>query len=126
MVVNNGKDVDIVWLFVKLYHRWLNVDLLKLSLQGKSTKEILEVLSDSATNIFMEFKKNNVNLCLMDNPSKISQSLLLDYKDKNYETSERLFEAIRIMVSDILVACLTNLQCFISIKCSNSAIEERE
>ncbi|XP_040963973.1 uncharacterized protein [Gossypium hirsutum] len=138
-LVNNGKAADIVWLSVELYHRWLNVDLRKLSLQGKSTKEILEVLSDSAKNIFMEFKKNNANLCLMDSPSKwpikvlaansmyrISQSLLLDYKDKNYETSERLFEAIRVMVSDILAACLTNLQCFISIKCSTSAIEERE
>ncbi|KAB2054036.1 hypothetical protein ES319_A12G227600v1 [Gossypium barbadense] len=138
-LVNNGKAADIVWLSVELYHRWLNVDLRKLSLQGKSTKEILEVLSDSAKNIFMEFKKNNVNMCLMDSPSKwpikvlaansmyrISQSLLLDYKDKNYETSERLFEAISVMVSDILAACLTNLQCFISIKCSTSAIEERE
>ncbi|PPS15123.1 hypothetical protein GOBAR_AA05446 [Gossypium barbadense] len=114
MVVNNGKAADIVWLSVELYHRWQNVDLLKLSLQGKSTKEILE---------------NNANMCLMDSPSKwpikvlaansmyrISQSLLLDYKDKNYETSERLFEVIRVMVSDILAACLTNLQCFISIK----------
>ncbi|PPS10778.1 hypothetical protein GOBAR_AA09868 [Gossypium barbadense] len=70
MVVNNGKAANIVWLSVELYHRWLNVDLLKLSLQGKSTKEILEVLSDSATNIFMEFKKNNTNLWLMDSPSK--------------------------------------------------------
>ncbi|PPS13668.1 hypothetical protein GOBAR_AA06923 [Gossypium barbadense] len=139
MTTGRKEAWNIVWFSVKLYHWWLNVDLRKLSLQGKITKEILEVFSDSAKNIFMEFKKNNANLCLMDSPSKwpikvlavnsmykISQSLFLDYKDKNYETSERLFEVIRVMVPNILVACLTNLQCFISIKCSTSAIEERE
>ncbi|KAK8345115.1 hypothetical protein V6Z11_A07G126500 [Gossypium hirsutum] len=36
---------------------------------------------------------------------RISQSLLLDYKDKNYETSERLFEVIRVMVSNIGSSC---------------------
>ncbi|KAK8348531.1 hypothetical protein V6Z11_A06G087700 [Gossypium hirsutum] len=36
---------------------------------------------------------------------RISQSLLLDYKDKNYETSERLFEAIKVMVFDICSSC---------------------
>ncbi|XWS38559.1 hypothetical protein CRYUN_Cryun19dG0141800 [Craigia yunnanensis] len=124
---------------VELYHRWLDVDLRKLSLQRKSPKEILEILSDSAKNIFMEFKKSKMNQCLMDSPSKwpikvlaansmyrISQSILLNYESRNYKMNERLFEALTVMISDILAACLTNLQLFISIKCSTSSIEERE
>ncbi|XVF10817.1 hypothetical protein REPUB_Repub07fG0216300 [Reevesia pubescens] len=130
---------EVVWLGTELYHRWLDVDLRKLSLQGKSPKEILEVLSDSAKSIFMEFKKSNVNMCLLDSPSKwpikvlaansmyrISQSILLDYESRNYQMNERLFDAITVMISDILAACLTNLQRFISTKCSTSSIEERE
>ncbi|GMJ00399.1 ALTERED SEED GERMINATION 7 [Hibiscus trionum] len=138
-LVNSRKAADVVWLGVELYHRWLNVDIRKLSLQGKNTREILEVLSDSANNIFMEFKKCNANLCLLDSPSKwpikvlaansmyrICQSILLDYENRNYKMTERLFEAIGVMVSDILAACLTNLKQFITIKCSTSSIEERE
>ncbi|KAK6262904.1 hypothetical protein QUC31_008720 [Theobroma cacao] len=137
-LVRIRKAADVVWLGVELYHRWRDVDLRKPSLQGKSPKEILKVLSDSAKNIFMEFKKSKVK-CLMDSPSKwpikvlaansmyrISQSILLNYESRNYQMGERLFEAITVMISDILAACLTNLERFISIKCSTSSIEERE
>ncbi|KAL4383878.1 hypothetical protein GQ457_15G010430 [Hibiscus cannabinus] len=137
--VNSRKAADVVWLGVELYHRWLNTDLRILSLQGQNTREILQVLSGSANNIFMEFKRSNLNLCLLDSPSKwpikvlaansmyrICQSLLLDYESRNYKMTERLIEAIRVMVSDILAACLTNLKQFITIKCSTSSIEERE
>ncbi|XVE57674.1 hypothetical protein DITRI_Ditri04bG0108400 [Diplodiscus trichospermus] len=133
------KAAEVVWLGTELYHRWLDVNLRKLSLQGKSPKEIVQVLSDSAKNIFMEFKKSNVNQCLADSPSKwpikvlaansmyrISQSILLNYESKNYNMNERLFEAITVMISDILAACLTNLSGLISIKCSTSSIEQRE
>lgn len=126
---------EFVWVGVELYHRWLDVDLRKLSLQGKCPKEILQLFSDSAKNIFMEFK-NRSNQCLMDSPSKwpikvlaansmyrISQSILLYHVDSR---DERLFEAITVMISDILAACLTNLRRFISTKCSTSSIEERE
>ncbi|XWS38551.1 hypothetical protein CRYUN_Cryun19dG0141000 [Craigia yunnanensis] len=138
-LISIRKAAEVVWVGVELYHRWLDVDLQKPSLQGKSPKEILEILSDSAKNIFMEFKKSKMNQCLMDSPSKwpikvlaansmyrISQSILLNYESRNYNMNERLFEAITVMISDILAACLTNLQLFISIKCSTSSIEERE
>ncbi|XVF13361.1 hypothetical protein REPUB_Repub08aG0201800 [Reevesia pubescens] len=137
-LVSIRKAAEVVWLGTELYHRWLDVDLRKLSLQEKTPKEMLQVLSDSAKKKFMEFRKNNMNLCLMDSPSKwpikvlaansmyrISQSILLDYESKNYKMNERLFEAITVMVSDILAACLTNLPRFIAIKCSTSSIEER-
>ncbi|XWS49749.1 hypothetical protein CRYUN_Cryun12cG0029600 [Craigia yunnanensis] len=138
-LINIKNAAEVVWVGVELYHRWLDVDLRKLSLQGKSPKEILEVLSDSAKNVFMEFKKNKAKQYLLDSPSKwptkvlaansmyrISQSILLDYEGRNYKMNERLFEAITVMISDILAACLTNLQWFISVKCSTSSIEERE
>ncbi|XWS49099.1 hypothetical protein CRYUN_Cryun13aG0134600 [Craigia yunnanensis] len=137
-LISIRKAAEVVWLGTELYHRWLDVDLRKVSLQGKNPKEIVEVLSDSAKNIFMEFKKCNVN-CLMDSPSKwpikvlvansmyrISQSILLNYESRNYKMNERLFEELTVMISDILAACLTNLQRFISIKCSTSSIEDRE
>ncbi|XVF52629.1 hypothetical protein PTKIN_Ptkin05aG0033600 [Pterospermum kingtungense] len=137
-LISIRKAAEVVWVGVELYHRWLNVDLRKLSSQGTCPKEILQVLSDSAKNIFMEFK-NSANQCLMDSPSKwpmkvlaansmyrISQSILLYHDCRNYNMNERLFEAITVMISDILAACLTNLQWFISMKCSTSSIEERE
>ncbi|KAE8671753.1 hypothetical protein F3Y22_tig00111941pilonHSYRG00248 [Hibiscus syriacus] len=37
-LVNSRKAADVVWLGVELYHRWLDVDLRKLSLQGKKHK----------------------------------------------------------------------------------------
>ncbi|KAJ6308312.1 hypothetical protein OIU76_017984 [Salix suchowensis] len=54
---NIRKTANVVWVGVDLYHKWLDVDLRKLSLQEDSTKEILEKLSDSAKNMFEEFKK---------------------------------------------------------------------
>ncbi|OMO59650.1 hypothetical protein CCACVL1_24678 [Corchorus capsularis] len=137
-LTNMRKAADVVWLGVELYRKWLDVDLRKPSLQGTTPKEIMELLSDSAKNIFMEFKKTKVS-CLLDSPSKwpakvlaancmyrISQSILIDYESRKFQTEEKLFEAITVMISDILAACLTNLQRFISIKCSTSSIEVRE
>ncbi|KAK8538139.1 hypothetical protein V6N12_044276 [Hibiscus sabdariffa] len=40
-VVNSRKAADVVWLGVELYHRWLNMDIRKPSLQGQNTREIL-------------------------------------------------------------------------------------
>lgn len=39
---------------------------------------------------------------------------------------EKLYEAVAVMISDILGACLTNLQRFISMRCLSTAIEKRE
>lgn len=138
-LISVRKAAEVVWLQTELYQRWLNVDLLKLSLQGTTPKETVKLLSDAAKNIFMEFKKSNVNKYLMDSPSKwpikvlaansmyrISQSILLNYESRNYEISQRLFEAITVMISDILAACLTNLERYITIKCLTSSIEHRE
>ncbi|KAE8683791.1 hypothetical protein F3Y22_tig00111166pilonHSYRG00022 [Hibiscus syriacus] len=108
------------------------------NIESCSIKRLIAGVNEEK-NIFMEFKKCNANLCLLDDPSKwpikvlaansmyrICQSILLDYEAKDYRITERLFEAITVMVSDTLAACLTNLKQFITIKCSTTTIEERE
>ncbi|KAA8521397.1 hypothetical protein F0562_012041 [Nyssa sinensis] len=93
--MNIRKAAAIVWLGVDLHHKWLDVDLRKMALHGKSPKEILEGLADDA-------------------------------KNRYCNSSELLFEKVCGMISDILGACLTNLQRAISMECHQSTIEERE
>lgn len=136
---NIRNAADLVWLGVDLYHKWLDEDLHKMALQTKSLKEILEGLANIAKDKFMELKKRSVNDCLRDIPSKwpikviaansmyrVSQTLLLNYKDSKYQMGERLFEELSLMISDIFGACLTNLPQVISKQCFLSTYEERE
>ncbi|KAJ0049313.1 hypothetical protein Pint_15886 [Pistacia integerrima] len=139
-LINIGKAADIVWLKVDLYHRWLDVDLTKLSLQANSPRDILEALADAAKNRFMEHKKTYMTQCLFkESPSKwpskvlasnsmyrITQTLLLNHQSTTNQTSEKLFEVLTVMISDIMGACLTNIPHVISMKCLSSTIEERE
>ncbi|KAH7514157.1 hypothetical protein FEM48_Zijuj11G0058900 [Ziziphus jujuba var. spinosa] len=137
-LANIKKAAEVIWTGVDLYHKWLDVDLHKLSLQGKSPKEILEELAETAKNKFLELK-NDKKACLKENPLKwptkvlaansmyrISCNILLIYESRSHLAGEQLFEAISDMISDILGACLTNFQQAISIKCLSSAIETRE
>lgn len=139
-MTNIKKAAETLWTEVELYHKWLGVDLRKLSLQGKSPSEVLEELAQIAKNKFVEYEKvNTATSCLKDNPSKwpikllaansmyrVSKSLLLNCERSNHPTGEKLFEGITVMISDILGACMTNLQQVISVKCLSSAMEERE
>ncbi|CAK9173201.1 unnamed protein product [Ilex paraguariensis] len=138
-VVNVRKASEIVWLGVDLYHKWLDVDLHKMALQGKGPKEVLETLADIAKNRFMEFRKKDISGCLRETPSKwpikvlaancmyrTCQTLVLDYESRDCKSSEILFERLSAMISDIMGACLTNLKQVISTLCHHSTIEERE
>ncbi|KAM5572869.1 hypothetical protein ABKV19_012760 [Rosa sericea] len=140
-LTNIRKAATHVWLGVDLYHTWLDVDLHKLSLQGKSSKEILEELSETAKVKYEESKKSQtaINVCIRDTPSKwplkelaansmyrICQTILLNHRGSIDQTDERLLEVLTVMIADILAACLTNLQQVISTKCLNSTIEDRE
>ncbi|XP_057994461.1 uncharacterized protein LOC110668704 [Hevea brasiliensis] len=106
-MTNIRKAAYTVWLGVDLYHKWLDVDLNRMYFQAGSTKEILEGLADAAKN-------------------KISQTILQNYERNSIQSSEKLFEALTVMISDILGACLTNLQHIISLKCFSSSVELRE
>ncbi|KAH8521644.1 hypothetical protein H0E87_002624 [Populus deltoides] len=137
-LLNIRKAANVAWVGVDLFHKWLDVDLRKLSFQAESTKEILEKLSDGAKNRLEEFKKTPMNQCLKEGPSKwpikilaansmyrISQTLLQNSERRNDLIDKRLFEALTVMISDILGACLTNLRQVI-FHCLSRAVTDRE
>ncbi|PSR91578.1 G-type lectin S-receptor-like serine/threonine-protein kinase [Actinidia chinensis var. chinensis] len=136
---NVRTAAEVLWLRVDLYHRWLDVDLRKMAGQGKSPEKVLEELADIAKNKFWELKPKDIQGCLRENPSKwplkvliansmyrISQTILSDFKARDYDSSERLFERLCAMIAEILGACLTNLPRVIPMECQRSAIEKRE
>ncbi|KAK7330752.1 hypothetical protein VNO77_24951 [Canavalia gladiata] len=133
------KASQIVWLGADLYDMWLDVDLYELSLQDKCLKETLEKLADAAKIRYEKFKAKYKRICVKVSPAlwpckllachfmyRISKTALLNQELIKNNSSERLFEALTVMISDILGACLTNLPLVISTKCLNSPIEERE
>ncbi|KAF5729858.1 hypothetical protein HS088_TW20G00223 [Tripterygium wilfordii] len=137
--LNLRRAASIVWQGVDLHHRWLDVDLHKLSIQAESTKEVLERVSNAAKKKYEELKKTHLNQCLNKRPSywpikllaansmyRISQTVLLKHKNSNDMVPERLFEELLATISDILGACLTNLPRVVSLKCLRSTIEARE
>ncbi|KAG2663354.1 hypothetical protein I3760_16G024700 [Carya illinoinensis] len=138
-LLNIRRVAEGLWVRVELYRKWLDVDLHKLSLHGKTHQETLQKLSDNAKNKLLEFHKNHTPQCLKHGPSKwpikilaansmyrITQTLLLKRQGENANMGDKLFETVAVMISDILGACLTNMQRFISMKCLSSTIEERE
>ncbi|KAH6771800.1 transmembrane protein [Perilla frutescens var. frutescens] len=138
-LTNIRKAAEIVWVGVDLHYRWLDVDLRQLALQGKSPKDTIQELSDIAKNKFYELRKNDKIGCLMYNPSKwpvkvlaanamyrICQTLLLTTENRSNECSKAMFNNLTAMTTDIMGACLTNLQYVISKKCHQSSIEQRE
>ncbi|XP_022154498.1 uncharacterized protein LOC111021763 [Momordica charantia] len=137
--INLKKAAEIVWLGIDLHHKWLDVDLQKISHHKESPKEILEQLSDCAKKIYSVEKTTNQRLCLKLSPSnwpirilaancmyRISESMLLKYEKKYGYRNEELFAETTTMISAIMGACLTNLEDVIATKCSNSVIEKRE
>ncbi|KAK2994865.1 hypothetical protein RJ640_012828 [Escallonia rubra] len=133
------KAAEVVWIGVDLYHKWQDVDLRKMTLQEKSPKEILEELADTAKNTVMEFIKTELAGCLRDIPTRwpgkilaansmyrVCRTILLNYDSRDCESCERLFERLSVMISDIVGACLVNLERVISMQCHHSTIEERE
>ncbi|KAK0590416.1 hypothetical protein LWI29_026761 [Acer saccharum] len=101
-MLNIRKAADIVWVGVDLYHKWLDIDLRKLSLQANSPKEILEALAEAAKSMFFQHKKTYMDKCAFkDSPSnwpvkvlasnsmyRISQTILLNYKSETNQTGE--------------------------------------
>ncbi|XP_050229447.1 uncharacterized protein LOC126678596 [Mercurialis annua] len=133
------KAAYIVWQGVDLYHNWLDIDLDKSPSQAETAKETLEGLADAAKERYMKFKIRYMNECLKEIPSnwpvkvlaansmyRISQTILHYYERSNNKTSDRLYEAVTIMIADILGACLTNIQRIILRKCLSSSVETRE
>ncbi|CAN8324921.1 unnamed protein product [Cochlearia groenlandica] len=145
-LANSGKAAKVVWLGVDLYHKWLNVDLRKLSTQHKRTKtqqEALKELVDIAKKEFTESWQKNRILCMKHKPSnwpikvlaansmyRISQTLLNKYESRNTEKEEEeeetVFKDVESMVSDIIAGCFCNTAHVIGMKCLVTSVEVRE
>ncbi|KAK3434574.1 hypothetical protein EUGRSUZ_D02056 [Eucalyptus grandis] len=137
-LMNARKAASIVFMGVDLFHKWLDVDLRKISLQVNTTKDVLEELACTAKDVFVKFKAVPTHGHLMESTSawpvnvraahsmyRISETLLLDCESSDRDMSKRLFEKLSRMISDIIAACLTNLEHAIFIECSRSGIEGR-
>ena len=57
---------------------------------------------------------------------RISETILLSLEIEMYDSSERLFEKLSVMICKIYAASFTYLQHLISKECRESGIEERE
>ncbi|KAK6123506.1 hypothetical protein DH2020_042743 [Rehmannia glutinosa] len=135
---NIKKAADVSWVRVALCRNWLDMDLRKTSLKVKTSKEVLQKLSNKAGRTIMEFKRE-VKDAYMENPLywpvkvvaansmyRVSRTILLSCEAENEVTDDGLFEGISVMIADILAACLTNLAHVITTMCHRNAIEKRE
>ncbi|XP_071719462.1 uncharacterized protein [Rutidosis leptorrhynchoides] len=134
-LVNSSKASRHVGTEVQVYRTWLEIDLRKKARKGKTSKEILQWLSDESLKIVNQFKDKK-NASLYHSPHnfvaatsmyRISQTLLLHYNAQpNWPTDMDIFERLTSLIADILLACFTNLPRVITMKCHHDAIEKRQ
>ncbi|KAM7494091.1 hypothetical protein LguiB_028700 [Lonicera macranthoides] len=137
-LVNMRNAADVVWLGVEIYSKWLDDDLGKMALMGKTFGEILQTLSDVAKKREAEFKRQMsedleenrlkwpVKVIAANSMYEICQTILQEYQGGEEETYEKLFKQLSVIITDILCDCLTNLPHVIYMKCYCTAIEKRE
>ncbi|XP_024005891.1 uncharacterized protein LOC18029438 isoform X2 [Eutrema salsugineum] len=70
-LAKSRKAAEVVWLGVDLYHKWLNVDLRKLSKQQRiQPQEVFKELADKAKKEFSESWEKNLMLSMKQKPSR--------------------------------------------------------
>ncbi|KAL0440665.1 UNVERIFIED_CONTAM: hypothetical protein Sradi_0005400 [Sesamum radiatum] len=137
-LLNTRNATEVSWVGVALYRKWQGIDLRRISLKCKNSKNVLQELSSNAERTIVEFK-GTTNDFLTDNPLnwpsnviaansmyRICQTILLSCQRGKEQTADGLFERLSVMIADILAACFTNLARVIITKCHSNAIEERE
>ncbi|KAK4437257.1 hypothetical protein Salat_0059600 [Sesamum alatum] len=146
-LVNIRNAADAAWTGVAMYRKWQGINLRRMSLKCRNSKNVLQELSSNAERMIVEFKRKVTDF-LMENPLnwptniiaansmyRISRTILLSYQEEkeqidgqreNEQTDEGLFERLLVMIADILAACFTNLARVIVTKCHRNAIEKRE
>ncbi|PWA41708.1 hypothetical protein CTI12_AA551580 [Artemisia annua] len=119
---------------VELYHTWLQSDLKKKARKGKTSKDILQSLSDRAAKI-VQFKSNKngspdhslENSLAANSMYRISQTILIHCTEQEeWPTDEEVFEWVSKIIADIFFACFTNLPRVITMRCHHDAIEKRQ
>ncbi|KAG9131489.1 hypothetical protein Leryth_027706 [Lithospermum erythrorhizon] len=136
-LTNIRKAADMVRLGLDFRYKWLDFDLHKLALGGRTKQEVLSELAWMSEKIVRGFLENTQNKDLVESPSKwpnkilaansmyrISKTLHLMNLDGGNEGV--LFKTSAEIIADVMGACLTNLRRVISVQCQKSAIEERE
>ncbi|KAK4489470.1 hypothetical protein RD792_005279 [Penstemon davidsonii] len=140
----NGESVsmrsaaDVIWVGLELYHKWLDIDIRGTNLKDRTNKQTLQELSEIAEKKVADFKTNTndlfmknpvnwpVNVIAANSMYRICQTLLLAlHNDCNHQTDEEMFERLSVIISGILVACLTNLSYIIIKKCQSIGIKDR-
>ncbi|KAL7616773.1 hypothetical protein Lser_V15G02584 [Lactuca serriola] len=134
-LVKARKAARRMWTDVEVYYRWLQIDLQKKAREGRTSKDILQLLGDEAIKIVIEFmrRKNGIldhslrKFIAANSMYRISQTILLHCNEQeNWPNDEGIFEFISTMIADMLSACFTNLPRVIAMKCHDDAIEKRE
>ncbi|KAL3637919.1 hypothetical protein CASFOL_018367 [Castilleja foliolosa] len=128
-LVSIRKAADVAWVGVELYRKWLDKDLHTETIQNLSSiaeKTIKDFTSDQANSFLVDDPLNwPVKVIAANSMYRITQTILLARRD-HYLTDDELFERLSVMVSDILVACLTNLAHVIIMMCHICPIKDRE
>ncbi|XP_059277710.1 uncharacterized protein LOC132031835 [Lycium ferocissimum] len=127
-----------VWEELEFHRKWLDEDLQKLTLEGKTFRGTLEILTRIVSKKVMDFKQTSDGR-MLDNPLnwpiriiaansmyKIGKAILLNSEGHHDLVDEKLFERLSITIADILSACFPNLPRAITMICNSSTIEERE
>ncbi|XP_059301941.1 uncharacterized protein LOC132053862 [Lycium ferocissimum] len=124
----NKRAADIAWLELYLYRKWLDQDLPKMALQGKTCEEILQNFADIAQNYVTknDYTRNPAKVIAANSMYQMSQIILEDSERIDDQTQVVLFDYISVMIAGILGACLINMPYVITKICSASAIEKRE
>ncbi|PHT45555.1 hypothetical protein CQW23_14713 [Capsicum baccatum] len=88
------RAADVAWLELYLYRRWLDQDLQKMALQGKTTKEILQNFANIAQNYVAQLKDENTKVvaancilgaCFIDMPYAITKKCSASAIEKREE-----------------------------------------
>ncbi|PHU16261.1 hypothetical protein BC332_17466 [Capsicum chinense] len=137
-LTNIRNAAHLVWEELEIHQKWLDEDLQKPTLEGKTSRETLEMLTGIASKKVVDFKQTTDG-GMLDNPLnwpvriiaansmyKIGKAILLNSEGHNDLVDEKLFERLSIIIADILSACFTNLPRAITMACNSGVIEERE
>ncbi|KAH7844307.1 hypothetical protein Vadar_026644 [Vaccinium darrowii] len=129
-MINLKCAADVVWAGIEHDGKWLNWDLRKLPLEGKTIEGTLQTLVDIAEKATSEFEGSvtgGSKVLAANSMYRISQTILKDYEgNMDAHIDGNLFEQLSVMIADILGACHLNLPRVIIQKCYRNAIEERE
>ncbi|KAK4770377.1 hypothetical protein SAY87_030909 [Trapa incisa] len=139
-LTNVRKAANVVWLGVDLYGRWLDMDLRRV--RGGSPRGALEALSEAAKGVLASHaEKPTMAECSSEAPPsswpvRIQAAHSMYRIAQAYKLSEHpcegsdgniiMFRELLGAISDIMGACLTNLERVISTECCRSSIEERK